>query len=436
MPGCRHGGSTRRARIRARLVDGAAQLRDPNSAPEGEEAAKGVVHYLHTTILPPVFARPDPGGAFGYIAHSLGGWIKQEASPLNAYLDEKPLARSAAWTAFAALMNWFAPRPDIAMASILPPATRVEKWWDGLYEAADCFSMGYGDRYRSSYVLIAFLAFVALAMAALGSALPQGYELFIGSVEIVALAGIATLVVANHLHRWHERWISYRLLAELCRKQYVLSSIGRSLPGAEVTRMSLDAMEAREGDEEGQEALPREAWVAWYFTAALRAAPFVVGSLTAAKPYAFDMARSLTTEQTLYHRVRRLRNKAASHAIGKIGEFCFLLTVVAGGFKLASLFGEHRTLVAIGSTAGALLSAASGAFVGVRAYSEFSLLVRQSTHMLRVMKEAEAEFATIDIDQPLASRDLGRKMYALAILMMNDVRGWAQLFSIKTLEAG
>ena len=435
-PGCPFGGSTRRGRIRHGFSTALPICAIQNSAPKGEDAAKGLARYLQTTLLPPVFARPDRGGAFGYIAHRLGGWVKQDASPLNAYLAERPLAPSVLWTAFARLMDKFAPRPDIASASVLPPATRVEQWWDGLYKSADDFSIGYGDRYRSSYVLIAGLAFVALAMAALGSALPQGFALFVGSVEIVALAGIATLVVANHLHRWHERWISYRLLAELCRKQYVLSSIGRSLPGAEVTRMSLEAMEPHEGGQDGQEALPREAWVAWYFMAALRAAPFVVGSLTAAKPYALDMARSLTAEQTAYHRVRRLRNKAASHAIGKIGEFCFLLTVVAGGFKLVSLFGEHQTLIAVSATAGALLSAASGAFVGVRAYSEFSLLVRQSTHMLRVMKEAEAELAAVDIDQPLASRDVGRRMYALAILMMNDVRGWAQLFGIKTLEAG
>ncbi len=332
-----------------RLIDGAAQLRDPDSAPKGEDAAKGVARYLQTTILPPLFARPDHGGAFGYIAHRLGGWFKQDASPLNAYLTEKPLAPSVLWTAFARLMDKFAPRPDIASASVLPPATRVEHWWDGLYKSADDFSIGYGDRYRSSYVLIAGVAFVALAMAALGSALPQGVELVIGSVEIVALAGIATLVVAIHLHRWHERWISYRLLAELCRKQYALSSIGRSLPGAEVTRMSLDAMEPHEGGA-AEDALPREAWVTWYFTAALRAAPFVVGDLAVAKPYAFDMARSLTAEQTAYHRVRRLRNKAASHAVGRIGEFCFLLTVVAGGFKLASLFGDHRTLIAVSAT--------------------------------------------------------------------------------------
>ena len=53
------------------------------------------------------------------------------------------------------------------------------------------------------------------------------------------------------------------------------------------------------------------------------------------------------------------------------------------------------------------LSAATGAFVGIKAYSEFSLLVQQSTHMLRIMRDARVEFSTIEINGPLASRELG-----------------------------
>ncbi len=418
-----------------RLIDAAAHLRDPSSAPAGEAARAALKQYIEKSILPPALPHPEHSGVFGHIAHRLGGWLDLDAAPLSAYLAEKPLAPHLLWTAFDLVMEKFGPRPKLAAASVLPPATPAEHWWRSFYSFADAFSDGYGDRYRSSYVLIAGLAFLALAMAALGTALPQGFELFIGGVEIFALGAIAVLVIMNHLHRWHEKWISYRLFAELCRKQYVLASIGRSLPGAEVTRVSLDAMEIHEG---GETHLPREAWVAWYFAAALRAAPFVVGSLAAAKGHALAMARSLAAEQIAYHRVRCARNKAASHAIGRIGELLFFLTVLAGAAKLFSLFalGEQRTLIAISASLGALLSAASGAFVGVRAYSEFSLLVRQSTHMLRLMKEAEAEFSAIDLDAPLASRDLGRRMYALVVLMMNDVRGWAQLFGIKTLEAG
>jgi hypothetical protein len=101
-----------------------------------------------------------------------------------------------------------------------------------------------------------------------------------------------------------------------------------------------------------------------------------------------------------------------------------------------SLFRTHTTAIAWSTMLGACFSAASGAFVGVRAYSEFPLLVQQSTHMLRVLKEASVELGAIEIDQPLASRELGRTMYGLAISMMQDVSGWMQLFRIKALEAG
>ena len=71
------------------------------------------------------------------------------------------------------MMNIVAPGPDIDVPPLPAPKTSAELWWDGLYKSADDFSIRYGDRYRSSYVLIAMLAFFALAMAALGGALPQ-----------------------------------------------------------------------------------------------------------------------------------------------------------------------------------------------------------------------------------------------------------------------
>ena len=159
-----------------------------------------------------------------------GSWLRRDGVPLAAYLAEKPLPRNPVWNAFTVMMNIVAPRPGIEVPPLPDTKTGAEIWWDRLYKSADDSSIRYGDRYRSSYVLIALLAFAALAMAALGGALPQDFEKPAGAIEILALICIALLLIGNLLHRWHERWISYRLLAELCRKQYVLSSIGRSLP--------------------------------------------------------------------------------------------------------------------------------------------------------------------------------------------------------------
>jgi hypothetical protein len=424
-----------RGESRPKLIEIPAHLQRPDLAPAGENAETLMKQYLEKIILPPLISDPTRTGIFGFAARHLSRLLAYDASPLVAYLNEKPLASGFPWRSYDWMMDMAAPKLDDETLSLGSAANRPENWWVKFYEPADEFSIGYGDRYRSSYVLIAILAFLALAAAALGSVLPKNLELFVGIFEICALVGIAALVLANHVHRWHERWISYRLLAELCRKQYVLSSIGQTLPGSEVVRLSLDAAEPRE-EGGAREKLPREAWVAWYFTAALRAAPFLTGSVAIEKPQALALARSLMSKQSIYHSARRNSDNAASRRIGQVGEICFLLTVVVGGIKLVSLLGGYATTIVWSAMLGACFTAASGAFVGIRAYSEFSLLVQQSTHMLRILREGRTELGAIDIDQPLAARDLGRAMYGLATAMMHDVSGWAQLFRIKTLETG
>jgi hypothetical protein len=55
--------------------------------------------------------------------------------------------------------------------------------------------------------------------------------------------------------------------------------------------------------------------------------------------------------------------------------------------------------------------------------------------MRREMEQAGKNLEEIDTTAPLAARDLGRALYALSLLMLQDVGGWARLFRMKTLEA-
>jgi hypothetical protein len=410
-----------------RLVEGPAELRGSGDGDAKEKAR--LSRKLEQLILPPQLAHPEHGGFFGWCAHHLGRLFSRETEPLSCYLAETPRKDRAIWRAFTWIMDFFAPGDATEPPRLAPASTRAERYWDALYKGADGFAIAYGDRYRASYIWIAALAFVALAGAALSTSMPRRTELLIVGAEILALVLILALVFANIWHRWHEKWISYRLLAELCRKQYVLSSLGRALPKPEVFRMSYDSAEI-------EEPLPRDLWVAWYYSAAQRAAPFPLGSFANLKPAARSLLLTLCAEQTAYHSTRGDRNKKASALVGLVGEVSFVATLVFGALRFASVFVDKLTLVAWSGTIGACLSAASGAFVGIKAYSEFSLLTRQSTHMLRVLKETEAELATVEEDEPLASKELGRIMDGLTLSMMQDVAGWAQLFRLKTLEAG
>ena len=81
-----------------------------------------------------------------------------------------------------------------------------------------------------------------------------------GLVLLLGLIGIA------QARRWHERWIGYRLLAELFRKQGAMALLGWSLPVLKA----------------GESARPGAHWLAWYFEAVTRAAPLATGTLAGA----------------------------------------------------------------------------------------------------------------------------------------------------------
>jgi len=77
--------------------------------------------------------------------------------------------------------------------------------------------------------------------------------------------------------------------------------------------------------------------------------------------------------------------------------------------------GDHELAAHLLGPPCTLLPAAAAAFVGIRAYAEFELLAHQSARMQATMQAAMADLATLHLDRPLASNDLGAALYAVAI---------------------
>jgi len=403
-----------------------------DKAPTGDDATDALNGYLRRLASPPASAPPSPESAIAFLAHHWRRRLGRDAHPLEDFLNERPLPARLIWRSFDALTFLLSPlTPNVPDKALSSPVLPAEKWWRELYAIANAHSLAYRDRYRSSYVLIAVLAIAALSLAALAGLFDvRGHKATI-LAEAVALSMIGVLIFLNYERRWHERWISYRLLAEICRKQGVLSCLGFSLPRSEVVRL---ALEGRDSDE--PQHLPRELWVAWYFAAALRAAPPLAGSFAEIKHHAFEVGRELIVGQNAYHELRRTKNRRVGHRLALLGELFFALTFLLSVTKFFVLTAETRDLVEILGVVGAVVSATSGAFVGVRAYSEFSLLARESNHMLNALKETAAELDSVDVDAPLASSEIGRILFSTTTEMMQDIAGWAQLFRVKNVEAG
>ncbi len=402
-------------------------LRDPPSP--AEPSAAKLQAYLKQLILPP---EPVPRERHSYVAivARLG---MGNVSPEADYFNEKPLADWRIWRAYGTLMRW----ASRSVKSSQQESNRREPgrpddpaaaYWFDRYKPADARANDYAARYRSSYVWVFALGTAALLLGALAVFLgivraPDVLTLTVVVVEAVTLIAIVVLVGLVLRLDWHERSIEYRLLAELCRKQQVLASLGWALSIGAVQRIA---------------AADRPAWVAWLFAAFQRAAPAEQGELRASLPQAASkhVLDDLIEEQLTYHKDRGERDRQASETFVKLGAWSFAAVLVCVVLKFtATVHDWHRTAQFFGLLA-TVLPGVSAAFFGIRAYAELELLAEQSRHMETELQRAKARLERLNLTHPLASQDLGAEAAAVAVLMLQDLEGWTRLFRVKVVEAG
>ena len=344
--------------------------------------------------------------------------------PLQAFLAETEPRPSRLWKAhrsfIKAMARGFVPRSSVD--------GQVEGYWGRAYTPPDRLSNAYGQRYRSTYVYVIALATLALLCPVLVSVFEALHwhagvtAMVLG--ELFSLVLLLGLIGIAQARRWHERWIGYRLLAELFRKQGAMALLGWSLPVLKA----------------GQSARPGAHWLAWYFEAATRAAPLATGTLAGA-----DLGRirdavsdTLVAGQIDYHVNRKAESELAAKRLFRIGETCFFVTLVFVLGKLLTLYlaGVPHGAVLFINVATSVLPSVSAAVFAVRAYAELEVLADQSEQMVGLLEALEARLDLFNPNVPLASQELGRDLYHLAIAMLADVAGWAQLFRMKAVEAG
>jgi hypothetical protein len=329
------------------------------------------------------------------------------------------------------------PRPRLRPDTPYEAECRAS-YWARAYFAPDRLATAYANRYRSTYVIVILLITLAVAMAVLGLVFAQspGVKRMVTLLEAAMLIGIAGFVAAALSGRWHAKWVSYRLLAELCRKQEMLARMGSSLPAFEVRQ-------AAEG------SVARGAWVAWHVNALMRAAPLPQPDLSATGKQALRAAiigvpgpqgerlGGLLQEQIAYHAARKDQGAMVARTWARWGEAAFVAAVACVALKL--LPKPIALPAPVGMWLGGLaaaLPAVSAGFFALRAYSEERLLAEQSQRMLHDLTQAKATLEAIRLDQPLASQDLAAESFEVAQRMLADVAGGAQLARMRVVEAG
>ncbi len=396
----------------------------PHIVPPNRQGALDRLNdYLRQAIIPP--ASPGP------------------QDPLASFIWETPPPNRFIWTIYHRVMRLAAGVSHAPSPPPAPPQPASDAWayWQAHYQPVDALAVAYGNRYRSSYILVFGLA--ALVVSFTAASIGLGFTALVAT--ILELAGLASIFIIVHLNvkrRWHERLITYRLLAELCRKQQALTMFGWSLKiqAKPPPRSEMDMAPA---------TLPRDIWVAWYFNALVRAAPLPTGNLSGAHLRdLFDtVSANLIAGQAEYHANRYRDSENAAHRLGQLGRFFFYATVlmvlVKFGLELQVALHGHPYGGEMASAGTAMLRfllsitpAISAAVVGIRGYSELELLADQSAQMERLMRRAEIMLRHLTLSAPLASQQIGAELLNLTDSMMHDIKGWAQLFRIKSVEPG
>jgi hypothetical protein len=375
------------------------------------------------------------------------------------------------------------PEPQGDKGPSSEPTDPIQKYWYDLQKPAGSRAGDYAARYRSGYVLVILLATLALvvgglavglgasskrpvgpatvaqhaagpaapAESAAGQAAVAGHvaeasantgqaagqsapserkedqwaiaALITTCLELLVLLCLRAMVSTSALWEWHEKSVDYRILAELFRKQQMLSAVGWALPFGSVDNLR---------DMEGL------SWVCWLFAAAQRAAPLPQGDVTNETQHlpGLKAVKKLIVEQMDYHSDRHAKSHAASSLFERYGSFTFGLVLICVGMKLfVEGWWHHQPLILAFGLAATVLPGVSAAFVGLRSYAEWQLLAEQSHHMTILLRQASKRVDRLCLTRPSVSQDLGAEALTVATIMLQDVEGWGRLFRGKAMEA-
>ena len=333
------------------------------------------------------------------------------------------------------------PTPDLPA----PPATVAD--WVNLrlrshFVWSDKLGDLYADRYRSAYVLTYGLAALAVVLALLpgtlgGGASARGVGLICAAGELVSLGVIFAAIFMGRRSRWHERWLHYRLVAELVRQQRFLAPLG----GIH-SHVRMPDHQASWGD-------PAGSWMFAHVRAIIRAVglPNLITS-AAAGP-------ECHTRELLEHLRAGVREQKDFHEQGarcyhhlelRLHRIClalFSVTVVAVILHLLAMLPGAAWLHFSGSTANWLMFCAAGlpavgaALTGISHQGEFVRAGKRSRAMRDHFVEIEREIEILleraqQGGAPATLEEAALLAKKVAQLMVGEVLDWRVIFLDQT----
>lgn len=318
-------------------------------------------------------------------------------------------------------------------------ASRIVNRLRPYYAWPDKLAVVYSDRYRSAFVLAFLLAAVAVGMALLPFGLSMESHHLAETLcivfELLAIVVILGLVLMGRRSHWHERWINYRLAAELVRHLRLVAPLGGGRPFPQIP-----AHWATYGQ-------PASTWMAWY----VRAVERVLGleSATVDKSYlesGLVHLSDLVRGQIEFHEVAAQRCHRIEKRLHFAGISLLLLTLACCGLHLLPNFW---TSVHLPGWLPPMLTffcgffpALGAALAGIVNQGEFRRIAKRSESMHEQLKILDQEIGRLHERVKKATGPAEEQFSVRAAelasnatrLLVNEVLDWRVVFLDRPFE--
>jgi hypothetical protein len=302
------------------------------------------------------------------------------------------------------------------------------------YAWANQLSIYFANNYRSSFLWIYLLGAFAVLLALIGETANVSHlsEIAFIIAEVIVISAIIGLTSYGRRHRWHERWIDYRIIAEQLRLARF-----NCLLGGVWQQVNVPSHLVTSGNN------PATTWMHWHARAVVRAAglPNVVVNKVYLEACQELLLKPLISGQESYHRNNTERLRKVDRRLHRFGELLFLATLVACLIHLfvavrpepfgAMSLGWERWLI----FAAAFMPALGAAMAAVRSQGEFHRVVQRS----RAMQEELEQLAKAIANVPQEGKELNSQLLQQASekasrLMYNETLDWRIVFQDRPLD--
>lgn len=296
------------------------------------------------------------------------------------------------------------------------------------YAWTDKLAVLNSDLYRSAFLTVYLGAALAVAMAlapmlwAREGQIPL--ERLSAPLELGAILGVLLIVLLGRWRRWHERWLDYRLAAELVRHLRVVAPVGGARPFAQLPA------------HHGTYGSPAATWMDWYVRAVARSAglpdaPVDRAYLAASLAHLHDLIEG----QAGFHRNSARRSHIIERRLMAGVVVALSLTLVACLLHLAGVLSGPMVFLC------GALPALGAALAGINNQGEFRRIAKRSGAMEERLNEMLEQVDRLRerIEDAPAGEAFANRVRTLAQdsaqILVNEVLDWRVVFLDRPLEA-